>query len=171
MHPVSESRQECTLLGWQEPMLWTQAQSFQPTFAALPRVWDKFHNIHSSSKASPWLAGFAGHPCRWWHGHGVLAIGTASALPGLQCCWHGSWDSRWSWGLAVCTTCTLHTTLWDHLSSWFLWIDLILPEAGKKTDWIFPARLRTPKTKELRSFWGPFTTMALSGSQGWSAFL
>lgn len=37
------------LLGWQHPVLWALPQSFLPTFAALPRVWDTFHNIHSFS--------------------------------------------------------------------------------------------------------------------------
>lgn len=155
--------------GLAGPVLWAQPQSFQPTSAALPWGWDMFDNIHSFPKGSLWPAGFSGHPWKWWQGC-VECLGTAQLRVLLAWLLEPT-GALWT---GCGTMCTLDTTLQDHLSSCFLWIGIMLPEASNKRDWIFPTRLRTtmtPKTQQLRSFWGPYLRKPLCGSQGWWAFL
>lgn len=153
------------LLGWQQPVPWALRQSFQLTFAALPRVWDTFHSIRSFSELPYGQQGFQVilNAVAWMWGASYLEC-FGSTLFGVL--------SAHLLGLVVaprvsCGTMCMHTMmrtpmLCDRLSSWFLWVGLMFPEVGNKMDWMLPARLRTtmtPKTQKLGSFMGSFTTL------------
>lgn len=168
------------LLGWQQPVPQALPQSFQPTFATLPRVWDTFHSIHSFSEFLYGQQGFqVVSECNAWmwaasylECFGSTLFGVVSEhLLGLVVA------PRVHWG-TMCTcimTCT--PMLCDCLSSWFLWVGLMFFRGWKQQGLDVPSKIKDHndlKDTEAGKFHGlfhHFATMPHCGRQGWLASL